>query len=74
MHTHEERFKQAQMLLQLAMQTLERDYGFAIETSLQIEAISSSYATSRAVIALKPIPNWQPIPAPDAPLSEHNDA
>lgn len=56
----EERLKQAQALLQLMLQTLERDYGFAVESTLQIEPITSSYATSRAVLVLKPVPNWQP--------------
>jgi hypothetical protein len=56
----QERRIQAQTLLQLALRTIEHDYGMSIEPVLQSEAVNSSYLTSRAVLIMKPILGWQP--------------
>jgi hypothetical protein len=60
--TEQERIANAQHILQQALITLERDFGMTLEPTLQVDVVSHNYATSRAIIALKPIPGWQPSP------------
>ena len=60
--SEQERRVGAQELLQTAVQTIAQKYGMTIEATLQVETISEGYATSRAVLVLKPLPNWQPYP------------
>ena len=60
MLNEQERLQQAQYVLQLTLQALERDFGVTVESGLQIESISSSYATTRAVMTMKLVSPWQP--------------
>ncbi len=58
----QERQTKAQEIFQATLQTIAQNFGMTVEAALQIEAISESFATSRAVFVLKPISNWQPHP------------
>ncbi|CAG1000128.1 hypothetical protein ANRL4_03072 [Anaerolineae bacterium] len=64
-----ERQQKAQELFQLALATIARDYGMTIEPLLQVEQITEVYATTRAVMVVKPILGWQPPPPEKSDLN-----
>ena len=57
--SEQERQIKAQEVFQATLQTLAQTFGMTVEAVLQTEAISDAYVTSRAVLVLKTIPNWQ---------------
>ena len=65
----EERRGRAQAALQFTIETLARNFGMTLEPVLQAESISTGYMTTRAALALKSIPGWQP---DQSELSEPN--
>ncbi len=60
--TDQERQIKSQEILQAAIQAITQSFGMTIEAALQVEVISETYATNRAVIVMKPVANWQPQP------------
>ena len=57
--SEQERQIKAQEVFQATLQTLAQTFGMTVEAVLQVEAISDAYVTSRAVLVLKTISNWQ---------------
>lgn len=54
-----DRQSRAQEILRTALQMMVQDCGVVLEPVLQIEAINESYATTRAAITLKLVPDWK---------------
>jgi len=59
MNEQERRIK-AQEAFQVVSQAIAQNFGMVVDATLQLESISDTYATSRAILILKPMPNWQP--------------
>lgn len=63
----QERHQRATEVLQAALQAMAQEWGMTVEAVVQVEAVRPDYTTSRAVLVLKPLPDWQP---PERPKND----